>query len=111
MGWGLECFYLLDGDKKGKDEKDRYSQKFGIVRDTLLTLDEVDANFVCIEDVADAEALSVIQSKLELKRKPSKKQILQFFQESLASDNIIPMGAGFEKNIKSILDNLSAMIK
>ncbi len=107
IGWNLRMLFVLDGDKKGKIERDRYVRDFGLPLSRALTIDELVPSVKVIEDLLDDEALKIISDKLELKIKPSKKQISRFFQECLACDNIPSLGNGFKWNAIAILDELA----
>lgn len=111
VGWNLGCIFLLDGDQQGKKEKRRYTNDYGIREKHLVTLDEVLENTKVIEDLIDDEAMKTIKSSLGITKKPSKPQILRFFQEKLASEEIIDLGTKFRKNSKSILDSLSGRLE
>lgn len=106
LGWGIGMVALLDGDKKGKQEKDKYQKEFGLGTDAILTLDDLVPGVKVIEDVLDDEAMDTIRSELELSTTPSKSQIRRFFQECLARDDIPPIGKEFEQRTGAILDGL-----
>ena len=110
VGWNLKFLFVLDGDKQGKDEKKRYEAEYGIPSDQIITIDELTAGVKVIEDLFDAEALDVIKNQLVIKDKPKKSQILRFCQERLASDNVVPLGKGFEKAAGSALKSLEAKL-
>lgn len=106
VGWNLNFLFLLDGDKKGKEERDRYVADFGIDTSRIATLDELSPGLKVIEDLLDNEAIEIVQSALGLSAVPSKNQIRRFFQERLASDNTQKLGAGFESAAASVLSKL-----
>lgn len=110
VGWNLNLLFLLDGDKKGKEERDRYAEDFGIDTNRLATLDELSPGLKVIEDLLDSEAKQIIQSALALSAVPSKNQIRRFFQERLASDNTQALGAGFEGAVKTVLNELKSRL-
>jgi ABC-type Na+ transport system ATPase subunit NatA len=106
LGWGLRMLFLLDGDKKGKDERERYVNDYGLQESSGLTLDEVVSGATVIEDLLDAEARTIISSELGLSSSPSKSQISRFFQECLARDKVPALGSEFEKKATTALDIL-----
>ncbi len=106
IGWNLRMLFVLDGDKKGKEERDRYINEYGLPQSQIPTIDELLSGVKVIEDLLDDDALKVISGELELTKKPSKNQIRRFFQECLARDDIPSLGAGFKKNATAILDEL-----
>ena len=97
--------FLLDGDKEGKDQKGRYLRKYALQDHKIMTLDEIE-NITEIEDLLDDEAKSMISEELGIAKRPSKKQILSFFQERLASDNVAPLSKEFEIRSKAVLVEL-----
>jgi hypothetical protein len=110
VGWNLNFLFLLDGDKKGKEERDRYAEEFGIHTSRLATLDELAPGVNVIEDLLDSEAKQIVQSSLGISASPSKNQIRRFFQERLASDNTQHLGAGFESTASAVLKELKSRL-
>ena len=106
LGWGIGMVSLLDGDKKGKQEKERYQKDFGLRAEAILTLDDLVPGVKEIEDVLDDDAKQTICSELGLSADPSKSQIRRFFQECLARDDIPSLGKAFEERAGAILDGL-----
>ncbi|MDT8466597.1 AAA family ATPase, partial [Alcaligenes nematophilus] len=107
LGWGLGMVALLDGDDKGKQEKDKYQREFGLPFNSILTLEDLVPGVKVIEDVLDVEAKNKISTELGLSISPTKTQIRRFFQENLAQDEIPSLGKGFEQKMKTILDGLA----
>jgi AAA ATPase domain len=110
VGWNLNFLFLLDGDKKGKEERDRYAEDFGIDTSRLATLDELAPGLNVIEDLLDTEAKQIVQSTLGLSVAPNKNQIRRFFQERLASDNTQHLGVGFESTASAVLKKLKSRL-
>ncbi len=110
VGWNLNFIFLLDGDKKGKEERDRYAEDFGIAKSRLATLDELAPGLKVIEDLLDNEAKQIVKSALSLSVTPNKNQIRRFFQERLASDNTQHLGAGFEGAARTVLNELKSRL-
>lgn len=106
LGWGIGMVALLDGDEKGKQEKEKYQKEFGLREDAILTLDDLVPKVKQIEDVLDDQAMDTIRSELGLSASPSKSQIRRFFQECLARDNTPDLGKEFEQRVSAILDGL-----
>lgn len=107
VGWNLDFLFVLDGDKKGKEQKERYSYEFGIPVDRLVTIDEFVSDVKEIEDLLDDEARGVVRTELDLDKMPNKRQIRQFFQERLASSRIVDLGPGFSAKAKNLVDELA----
>jgi ABC-type Na+ transport system ATPase subunit NatA len=110
VGWNLNFLFLLDGDKKGKEERDRYVEDLGMDPSRLATLDELAPGLKVIEDLLDSEAKQIVQSTLGLSVTPNKNQIRRFFQERLASDNTKYLGDGFESAARTVLNELKSRL-
>lgn len=110
VGWNLNFVFLLDGDKAGKAEREKYAQDFGIVEDRLLTLPQLCSTATVIEDLLDDEAKSIISSELSSRGALSKSQIRRFFQERLASDNVVNLGDGFVEKVTRVLSGLESAL-
>lgn len=95
VGWNLKFLFVLDGDKAGKNERNRYAEDFGIPLKRLVTIDELVPNVKVIEDLLDNEAINLIKIGLSLADTPTKAQIRRFFQERLASDKVEELSEGF----------------
>lgn len=106
VGWNLNFLFVLDGDTKGRLEKERYAIEFGIPDDRLFTIDELGKNIKVIEDLLDVEALGILQKELSLPKNPTKNQIRRFFQERLASDNVLALGENFKLKTSEIISKL-----
>lgn len=109
-GWNLNFLFLLDGDSKGKAERDRYGEDFGIAAERLATLSDLDPDLKVIEDLLDAEAIGLIQENLGLSNTPTKNQIRRFFQERLASDTVDPLGERFALKSGGVLEELRSRV-
>jgi hypothetical protein len=110
VGWNLNFLFLLDGDRQGTVERDRYAKEFGIRPDRLATLNELVSGILVIEDLLDGEARQIIGDELGLSRDPTKGEIKRFFQERLASDKTDPLGPGFAAHARALLDALQARL-
>jgi ABC-type Na+ transport system ATPase subunit NatA len=106
VGWNLNFLFLLDGDDQGKTERSRYAAEFGIPLTRLVTIDEVLSDTREVEGLLDENALDVIQRELRIDRRPSKSQIRRFFQERLASANIIDLGTVFDSRATKLVEAL-----
>ena len=107
VGWNLNLLFLLDGDKQGLEERERYIKEFGMKSDRVVTIDGILASAKTIEDLLDSDALGLIQAALQLIEKPTKGQIKRFFQERLAISNVEDLGTGFRERASSLLAALS----
>ena len=109
-GWNLNFLFLLDGDKQGVIERERYATDFGIPIERLALLNELVPNAKVIEDFLDEHAKKKIQKELGLAELPKKSQIMRFFQERLASDSVESLSPEFEKNVKLALNELRSRL-
>jgi ABC-type Na+ transport system ATPase subunit NatA len=105
-GWGLRSLFLLDADAAGKAAKERYQADYLVSDARLLTLDDLLPNLTKIEGLLDNEAKGVVQLSLRLTVAPNKKQIQRYFQESLASDRVRPLGKAFARRVAQVLEGL-----
>jgi hypothetical protein len=96
----------LDGDDKGTEERARYNKEYGLPISRTALLPELVSGCSEIEDLLDDDAKSIVSGALGLTKAPSKNQIRRFFQERLASGDVIPLGARFEKNAGELITSM-----
>nr|VFK19121.1 MAG: AAA ATPase domain-containing protein [Candidatus Kentron sp. LPFa] len=106
LGWGLKMLFLLDGDKEGKVERERYIREYGLSESNMATIDELVSDVSEIEDLLDDGARGIISKELDLSKKPTKKEISRYFQERLAQDEISALGSGFDEKARAVLSGL-----
>ena len=111
VGWNLNFLFMLDGDDKGRFERDRYTAEYGIPIDRIATIDQLVPGVKCIEDLLDKDAVDFIQSELQLTKPPSKNHIRRFFQERLASGKINQLSQTFSSNSRSLLEALKMRLE
>lgn len=110
-GWGTKFLFLLDDDHAGRKERERYGVESGARLEALVTLGDFLPSVSKIEDLLDQEALESIAKSIGIAGAPSKKQISQFFQESLARNSFLPLGSVFHDRVKSLLSSLEDRLK
>ena len=89
LGWGRNFVLVLDGDKEGQKQKERYIENFGeIVRDSIFTLGDINSEWKGKE----MESLFEISEKLRFQKK--------FFPESENFDKKLFNNAVQESLIK-----------
>jgi hypothetical protein len=103
VGWNLRFLFVLDGDSKGKSERERYIQEFGIPSARVLTIDSFVASVNEIENLLDNDALDVIRKELQCTGKLTKNHIRRFFQERLASNTIKELSTQFSLRAEKLL--------
>ena len=106
LGWGLGMLFLLDGDKKGKEERERYVKDYGLQESQAMTLNGLDSSVSVIEDLLDDEAKNIICTELSLSSGLTKNQIRRFFQECLARDEIPSLGSTFAQRANAVMEGL-----
>lgn len=106
VGWNLNMLFLLDGDRKGASERDRYRDEFGIAPERLILLSELIGGVSTIEDLIDETARTHISAALGVSAAPTKPQIKRFFQERLASEEVHDLGEGFRKSMEVLIGEL-----
>ncbi len=113
LGWNLNMLFLLDGDKQGKKGKERYIKKFILKSDRVLTLDELNTDINEIENLLNISDKKLIAEKMDISLdKVSKKNISQFFQENLASNNFtLKLSSHFNEKTKDILKKLEERLQ
>lgn len=87
LGRGDRFIMLLDDDKAGKKEAERYKSEWFLSEDSVFTLAAIDDGFAGkqIEGFLDSETLKIIQDRLRMSGKPSKKQIGWYLAEMCAA--------------------------
>lgn len=110
VGWNLNFLFLLDGDKQGEIERERYVKDYCLNPERLISLNDLVVGTVKIEHLLDAQAKAVVSNAMKLSGDPSKKQIAQFFQEALAAGHHHKLGKAFERNAASILKQLKSRL-
>lgn len=110
VGWGTKFLFVLDSDEAGLKEQKRYFEDLGVRYDAVVHLGELVPGLKKIENLFDTEALSKIKLELGLAKKPGKKDILRFSQESVAKGVCVDLGAGFTESAGDLLDALDAAL-
>ncbi|MBJ2156776.1 AAA family ATPase [Variovorax sp. IB41] len=87
MGRGERFILLLDDDKAGKKEAQRYSDNWFLPPGSAITLAAVDPSFVGmqLESLITPDTLALIKKKYLLDERPTKKQIGWYLAESYAA--------------------------
>lgn len=108
MGRGESFAILLDDDKAGIKESERYRSAWYLSDEEVFTLKSVDTKFVgmSLESLLGPETEDAIKTKLNIHSKPSKKQIGWFLAELCASKSISPSAIP-----ASALERLSIVLK
>ena len=102
IGWATNFKVLLDGDAAGTNAKVGY-QKFDLSEDHFVIVSDILANCKEPENLLAASDRALIQQELGLAESPSKKQIMRFFQESLAAKKKHKLSVDFAKSVKVLI--------
>lgn len=115
LGRGERFVILLDDDKAGIKEAERYHSDWYLKPESAFTLATIDPKYKgkCLEALLDSETLSIIKTHLSLEGAPSKKQIGWYLAEACANDEITKSALSKEtlENLKSILVYLNKILK
>lgn len=109
LGRGDKFFILLDDDKAGRKEADRYMNEWFLSKDVIFTLSSIDSSLsgVQLEGLLGPETEEIVRIHLKLTSAPTKRQIGWYLAEMCAQENP-PQGclsAIAIDNIKRILVN------
>ncbi len=114
MGWGKPFIILLDSDKAGNTQKERYIEKFGIfLEDKTFVLSDVDLvwdGFELEKIFFNEDLLSFQKSKFPNSDKYLKKQFNRAIQENLMSKISYEFNEQTNKNIDKLLNFIEVNI-
>jgi ABC-type branched-subunit amino acid transport system ATPase component len=112
LGWGLNSLFILDGDKQGKKERERYIKEYGIPESRICLINEFAPDIKVIEDLVDHEGRKIIAGTLGIKDGAlTKSQIGRFFQEQLAGSKCLDLGKSFEKKSMALLGEIETRLR
>ncbi|GLS32212.1 AAA domain-containing protein [Mesorhizobium albiziae] len=104
-GWGLPVRVMLDSDSAGVKERERYLTLLGLSDQEVFLIGDI-SGAKEIEKILAPADLALIGSHVGSTKLPSKKQILSFFQTSLASKTKVKLTSECEATAGAILDEL-----
>ncbi len=114
IGWGKEFIILLDSDEKGKKQKSRYTDKFGIIVDQrIYTLEDIDPTWkkMGFEKLFEnTEALKFQQTSFPISTEYNKIYFNRSIQESLINRRNFNFSPQTKDNIEKILSFLTEKI-
>lgn len=112
IGWGKEFIILLDSDKEGGKQKERYIEKFGIIAEPrIFTLEDIDASWkkYKMEKLFDnTEALQFQQTAYPSSTTLNKSYFNRTIQESLINKQSFAFSQQTKNNLDKVwtfLDN------
>jgi len=107
MGWGKSFIILLDSDRAGNTQKDRYIEKFGIfLEDKTFVLSDIEDSWdgFELEKIFKFDDLLLFQkSKFPNSDKFLKKQFNRAIQENLMSKIIFEFSDQTKQNVDALL--------
>jgi predicted ATP-dependent endonuclease of OLD family len=106
LGWGLDFFFLLDFDEKGREQRERHIKEFAISPNRVLMLGDLVVGATDIESIVDSDTKTEIRSQLGLSKDPDKTALRRFFQERLAAARVEKLSDKFEENFRSLFAKL-----
>lgn len=114
MGRGENFIVLLDDDKAGNIELDRYKSGWHLTDNDVFTLREVSGSFSgsSLESLLGSETFDLVGSKLGIVGKPSKKQLGWYLAEQCSAGvpTIDALPANALENLVKILDFLEQKV-
>jgi predicted ATPase len=84
LGWGRKFIVLLDDDKAGRDQKDRYFEEYLLSKEQVMTLGDIDASLAGKK--LEGLFSEMLAQKVGTAGRPRKKDFALFFQERLATN-------------------------
>ncbi|MBS7788056.1 AAA family ATPase [Flavobacterium sp. CYK-55] len=115
LGWGIKFIVLLDSDKEGIKQKERYLELFGIsLEDRIITYQDIDESWKNFEtenlfDQFDQDKIQTL--KYSTGKKFDKKIFNRTIQELVAKNEKIDLTKGTSDNFKKVMQFLSAKFK
>lgn len=105
-GWGLPVRILLDSDKAGAAQKQRYSSDYFLGSHEIALLGELIPGIRKVENIFRNEDLKKMVDCRQGASKMSKKEILTLVQEHLAAGKSMDLAEGFAEHAKGIISKL-----
>jgi hypothetical protein len=86
LGWGRRFLILLDDDKAGNKEKERYLEEFLLPKESVATLGDISPLLrqKKLEGLFSCDYREKVKDALELDHPPSKKEMARFHLERIA---------------------------
>jgi predicted ATP-dependent endonuclease of OLD family len=105
MGLAKQFYIILDSDAAGSDAMKAYG-KFEIGDESKIDLKSV-TGFSEPEKFLSESDLLIIQTEMSLTKKPTKKQIMRFFREALATGKEFHWSKQFGAACEAVFDKIS----
>lgn len=115
IGWGKEFVILLDSDREGDDQKERYIRNFGIILEPrIFTLNDIDSTWqrFNMEKLFDAsEALKFQQTTYPTSSSLNKTHFNRTIQECLINRRSYTFSEGTLSNFEKVLTFLEKKLE
>jgi predicted ATP-dependent endonuclease of OLD family len=98
---------LLDSDDAGKEAAKVY-KKYDLGPGTLVDFSSLSGGSKEPENALEKDDRELIRASMQLDKPPTKKQIMEFFREALASGKVYKFSDGFTGKIAAVLKAFSA---
>lgn len=105
-GLSYEFVIVLDDDKAGKDERDRYRKNWSLADEQCMTIGDIHDDFKgkCLESMISSDTRKLIIDHFKIKSRLSKKQIQMYLAESASTGKIKMLTADTEKSTLQAID-------
>ena len=110
LGWGRKFAILLDGDKAGMQASDKYKNEFGLSDQQILLTSDLVPGARNLEAILSPEQKKIVSDHFSLSSTPSKKHILRFYQESLASKKNAELNVADRKLFMEMASRLKSLL-
>lgn len=114
LGWGKRFIVLLDSDKEGKKQKERYLDNYGLIlEEHLVSYDDIDiewSNFGLEKLLEKEDKMNILKCVFPESKKFSKKNFNRAIQEILVNEQKIELNSLSMNRIKKVVSYISSMI-
>jgi predicted ATP-dependent endonuclease of OLD family len=115
MGWGTKFVVLLDSDKEGLEQKERYIELFGnTMTETIITYEDIDDSWQNFETeflFTEVDRIKIQTKNYPDKDKYNKKHFNRCIIELYLSNQSVSLSEISHKNFKTVLDYLKNKLK
>lgn len=114
LGWGSKFVVLLDDDKQGKIQKERYINTFGeILNNSIFTLKDVNSSWEKfeLEKLIEAEDQTKIIKEIYKVSEINKSNLNRSLQELYIKNTVLEFSKQTESNFKNLFEFLQNELK
>lgn len=108
-GWNFRFYVLLDSDGEGNKAKTKYREKYFLNENEIGTISELIEGIKEIEKMLGEPELNLIAKHYKSGKRPTKKQIMRFFQEKLSTNSGMEISAGTKKRFITLFSKLNSV--